>query len=474
MNIRTELLAHKVASCLMLIAALFLAGAPAATAQESYSLSIQKTDGQGETVGKLIPGVTFKINRLLDLSPMTQAELADLTKKDISILTDSSPYPMGPELTMATNEQGIAKFSNLEPGVYLVREMAYRIGNVDYLQATPFLVSVPEVGIGARNDVLVRTKNQPLPVAKQTDKFCVEQNDPALFTITTGVPEPDVTGRLYQYAIVDPLDPRVEYRGSLSVAIEGNGAQPLAEGTDYRRSWDEETRSIIIQFTESGLEKLAAARTGHPDTRVVTKFEATVQDWASIGDVVPNTAFLIPDGWGFDLKSHIYRPVGGVYRGTVTFAFADGATSRQVKPQFKPVLMPLPDNKVDDVKNLDAVSIPSNPVAICKCFPGQVVPPLPGIPGGPALPILSSLGVAGSSLSSDGSQQQERVTGAPTTQAAAPSAKSALDQVRRKVGLASTGANVWWLVLGAVVLALVGWWLIVAVRRRNKDSEEKQ
>lgn len=446
---------------LAMLFALFvtLLGVTPAVAQTPYSLTILKTDGVGQESGIPIEGVPFQINRLLDLPPTPQAELATMVQQNIAVLTDASPHPMGPALAAITDEEGLARFNNLEPGVYLVREQAYRIGNTDYLQSTPFLVSVPEVGENQTNDVLIRTKNQPLPVVKETDKFCVDNNDPARLTITTGVPEPDKNGELHQYAVVDPIDSRMKYLGNLQVSIAGNGAQELSEGTDYRYSFDDSSDSVIIQFTDSGLSKLAAARHGHPETRVVTSFDATVQDWVAVGEIVPNTAYLIPDGWGFDLKSHVYTPI------SAREYFAGHKSS----VQFVPAVYPMPENKVQDPQRLDAISIPSNPVAICRCLPGQNPPPLPGLPGWPIL-----IGVWGSSqLSSGGGQTNAGAPGvsAPASPAETPVPRAVLPGLSLpQTGLASTGASVIGVIVLAVVLGALGW-LLLGKRRKGAEEE---
>lgn len=429
----------RLSTALAFVFTLLVMGLPTAGAQTGYTLTIQKTDGNGSDQGQPVAGVPFQINQLLDMAPTSPDQLSRMTQENIAVLTDASPFPMGPAVTVKTNNDGLAIFTGLAPGVYLVREQPYRIGNVDYLQATPFLVSVS-------GDQAVRPKNQSLPVMKETNKFCVTNDDPALFTITTGIPEPDRNGVLHQYAIVDPIDSRLSYLGNLSVAIVGHGDQVLAEGTDYTHNFDQASNSVIVQFTEVGLLKLASARSGHPETRVVTTMNATVNDWATAGDIIPNTAFLIPDGWGFDLMRRAYTPV--TTRGTAV---------------FKPAVYPMPNNKVQDPQHLDSVAIASNPVVICECNPGQIQPEMPGMPGWPIM-----LGIWGSSAV--GSSAQEPITGAPTP---TPSVVAQHRLPALPKGLASTGASAIGVIAVAVLLGIFGW-LLIGKRRRDEEEEEQQ
>lgn len=458
-----------------LLAALFmsLSLVPQALAQGEYGLTLVKTDGVGEQQGTPVPGVAFQINRVEGIPLDSQAALNDLVKRDVRVLTDESPYAMGPSIYATTDAQGAATFSNLEAGVYLVRELPYRIGNTDYIAATPLLISVPEFGSTER-DRKIRPKNQPLPVAKQTDKFCVTENDLALFTITTGIPEPDKNGKLHQYAIVDPLDERLGYHGNLTVEIIGHKPQTLTKGADYTEEFDATSRSVIVQLTEAGLAKLADARSGHPETYVVTKFNSTVNQFAGVGEVIPNKAYLIPDGWGFDLKSHVYKPItfGEAIGDQIVPALGGSARPAFVFASRRIVLaeMPLPNNVVPDPNKLDAVAIPSNPVYVCRCYPGQPSPELPGMPGGPLIPLLIGLGIAGSSHGSS-----ELSSGSNSHPSGAPQVSEGTGQEIKKIlskGLASTGANVLWIAVLAAFLALVGW-LLVGRRRRDEDGGDE-
>ncbi|QMV84638.1 SpaH/EbpB family LPXTG-anchored major pilin [Corynebacterium hindlerae] len=428
-----------------------LLGAAPAIAQGNYTLTVVKTDGIGQEYGAPVSGVPFQINQLLDMPPTQQAQLAEMAQQNIAVLTDDSPHPMGPATTVVTNSEGVARFVGLAPGVYLVREQPYRVGNVDYIEATPFLVSVPAIGERATNDVVIRPKNQPLPVYKETDKFCVTENDPARLQVVTGVPAPDRDGVLHQYAIVDPIDPRMKYLGNLEVKIQGQQDLLLVVDTDYSFAFDDTTNSVLVQFTEAGLAKLAAARSDHPETRVITSFDATVHDWVAVGEVVPNTAYLIPDGWGFDLKPQAFRPIWWV---TPT-------ETAPVRPTltFQQALFPLPDKKVDSLSGLDSVAIPSNPVAICKCLPGQVPPPFPGIPGGPALPITPRPAEPGSSVAQPPATTPSQADRQP---------------LLPRLGLALTGANVLWAIVSAALLAIAGWALFLLGKRKRERSDAEE
>lgn len=404
------------------------------SAQTTGSLTVLRM--KNENSEEPLAGVPIMINQVLGMEPTSQDELATLAKQEPDLLKGEPADRFGPSTTAFTNGRGEALFRGLERGVYLVRENPSRIGNVAYLTASSFLVSVPTVAGGLEDiDVVVQTKVQPVDITLHADKTVVRPGDDVLLWSDAGVPEVDVAGLLHQYSVVHALDRLLTFRRLASVRITGGGEDlVLVEGTDYTvtvrpaaagGAFDEGTTLVGVTFTPEGLAKLAARRAGNPGTRVVTDIEATVKDSAKAGNPLSNQAFLLPDGreerWG-DLNKG-----------------------------------PIESEEVELIVIDD-------------------VPPEPSsIPWWLFLPWL--VWGIGEGASSNGSSTGEQVPGEGSAESAGSGQSQAGTDSGQAAGrgsgstlreyLASTGASVLWLIALALAAVILGLFLIARERRRE-------
>lgn len=405
-------------------------GSGSVAAQSAGSLTVMRSDGS-ETPAP-VAGVPLTVNRVKGLEPTTQEVLAGMVQDNPDLLRAEPADYFGPTVTAYTGADGAAVFRGLERGVYLVREAPSRVGNVAYLTASAFLVSVPSVEAEADNpDVVIQTKVQPVDITLHTDKSVIRPGESVLFWSLASVPDVDIDGRLFQFSVIHAFDPLLNVLRVARVRITGaDGDLILTEGVDYtveiraaatNGTFAKGTTLVGVTFTPEGLKKLAARRAADPSTRVVTDIDTTVSASAKDGDRLYNRAYVLPDGW-----DRRWDELG-----------ADDIESNLVQLQV-------------------ADFAPSDP---------------DGSSHGPWWPwwpwwMTSESGQPDTEVgepidTSPGSWNQSDESGA----------SGPVDRVR--ASLASTGASVVWLVVIASLSLFVGLILIGRQRRRNEEEAEK-
>ena len=274
-------------------------------AAETGTLTIKKIlgdpqlqDGQthsGAPTGDAnwLEGAQFKIERLtLDL---TQQEgwrkLNSLVKNPGEVAGEErhndQPYPA----PVTTNAQGEAIFSELPVGVYYVTELP-RDG---YSASAPFLVSLPYSDGNTGKWEYTRTvypKNQELRPNKQVDAQGATLGSNMKYTINTPIP----AGDLSKLKITDQLKPQL----SLVTGNGDGGPAPkvsfsAGNGTPTEMATDDytlrtENNTLVVEFTEQGLSKLAEQRNGQPNLQVHVEFYAKVVSLPGPGESITNTA----------------------------------------------------------------------------------------------------------------------------------------------------------------------------------------
>lgn len=428
---------HRVTALVTAVIAILtvLVASPAATAQESTgTLTILKHVGEGELEEldnpQPLAGVAFRVDKLKDLTPQSQQELGELVKKNPYLLTDEKQYFAEPAVTATatTGADGRATFTGLPEGVYLVQEEPYRTGNVQYSAITPFLISLPD-GTGSRH-VEVKAKNQPITAEKFVSTEQVDGGTIAIFNIRSEVPAPDTQGKLYQMIIRDDLDQRLTLAGTPIVTIaNGETSQRLEESVDYNFRHNTDTHEVSIELTETGLGKLAALRKGHPETQIEVAIPTWVQQNLPAGTVIDNTAYVFPDGW----------PTA-VLDSMLTNGIATNQASIVVEAGVKPTPKP---------------PLPVWPIVIWPHFPHVSWPDFKPCPSCQAAPTVREPGMI--------DQIINKVTGAQGEERNKP----------RLERLASTGASVIGLSIIALATLLIGWWLLVWRRKKNREGEEQ-
>ncbi|MDO5030782.1 MAG: surface anchored protein [Corynebacterium sp.] len=113
------------------------AGQTAGTDSLSITLSQGNPDDEHSGVTGSISGVTIHLNRLSGIDPRVPADKARVEKASIAEIQD---WSKNLHYSAVTDDNGTVRFSNLEPGVYLVSSTA---PDGNYREINSFLVAVP-------------------------------------------------------------------------------------------------------------------------------------------------------------------------------------------------------------------------------------------------------------------------------------------------------------------------------------------
>lgn len=253
-----------------------------------------------------IPGVQFTIKKVNTIDLTTQAgwqsasalatsynAAAPTTVPAAESAITSANYTLaapasGTTTPQTTNASGVADFTGLPLGLYLVEETGTPAG---VTAAAPFLVTLPLTdpkSTGTWNyDVYVYPKNAVSAASKTVDDASAHGlGDPLSYTVTADIPDPTgtpATAPLTGYLLSDALDPKLGYTGS-TIALKDGTAVPAADYTVTTSG----TTTVEVRFNDAGLALLGQ----HRDTQVVWTIGAVTKAAGSIS----NTAYLYPDG----------------------------------------------------------------------------------------------------------------------------------------------------------------------------------
>lgn len=411
--------------------ALIVAVSPApAHSASTGSLSVHKS-ADPEGINSNV-GAVFVVRQLLGLPLASPEELGQMVQDDPALLTSKPGMELGPEIVATTDETGTATFTGLSEGVYQVTERAQRTDNSYEDVASPFLVPV-------KNDVQaeISAKAQPVIVDKSVDARSAEVGAVLDYRIRTSLPPCDAQGKLHQFVVLDELDARLAFRRIKSITVTNiDGLQTLEEGRDFHTTL--EGNSVEIVMEESGLNILAKARLGNPETRVDIHLEAKVRDTAKAGDSILNVARFSPDGYCLPNQGPIVS----------TLALTD-AEGNQVSQSFTFAA-------AEECRNQPApiVSAPVEVQIIDRAQPNDVIDD-PDLPHSHGTHTNSGGSAGGATDDAPGNVTQ---------------------RVERAVGkiadsLASTGASVIGIVLAAIAALALGF---ILVRRRDDEDGEEQ
>lgn len=206
--------------------------------------TVQDTTGL-EPIG----GVTFTAQRVnIDLkNPANWQGLEDYTVAQAQGNLDS-----GSAQEQVTNPDGIAAFTDLPVGLYLITETSVGANNIG-LHGEPFLVTMP---LALDNDWLYDVHAYPKNTVTEVtedidDSAAFVIGDPISFTLTSQVPSLPAASPLAGFGFTDALDTRLDY---VSAEVSVTGVD-LNEN-DYTVGAPE--NQFALTFTESGLTKLRA------------------------------------------------------------------------------------------------------------------------------------------------------------------------------------------------------------------------
>lgn len=224
---------------------------------------------------------------------------------------------LGPVVSQTTDANGIATFSTLGVGAFLVEETS----KTGYTTAAPFLVTLPHGKTGTwayTQDVY--PKNQIVQPNKQVDDTNATLGNTLTYTINAPVPADNMD----RFTITDPLQAGLTLvTASPAVTISnadgtGDVSGTFVAGTDYTIATANNT--VLVTFTPAGLDKLEAARVGNAALEVHVTFDATVTSVPAAGGTITNTATVALPNGGTITTDADFDADGDIDQTSTTFA----------------------------------------------------------------------------------------------------------------------------------------------------------
>ncbi|GHS87302.1 hypothetical protein AGMMS50218_08870 [Actinomycetota bacterium] len=264
------------------------------------SLTVHKfeqPDGRGPA-GNGLPQATTGLTPLagveFTVAPVTGIDLStNAGWTDAAALTVADAQGrLGAPRSLATDADGIAAFTGLPVGLYLVTETGVPSG---VTPSAPFLVTLPITHPTSTDtwlyDVHVYPKNAVTGGEKTVaDAGAIKLGDEIVFTILGDIPKVDV---IDGYKIVDPLDAKLDYVSTAVRLLDGSAT--LVAGTDYvLTTTPTAPTTVTVEFTAAGRAKLAE----HTDTRIEVVITTTVN---TIGEIL-NEALIYPNEGSFSVQ----------------------------------------------------------------------------------------------------------------------------------------------------------------------------
>ena len=275
------------------------AAAPSASARQTIdakatgSLTLDKRSGEVGSEDKL-EGMKFKIEKVqMDNTLDTAAGWKEAGDKVAAGPGEATIDTGFQAKELFTDASGTAKFEGLPVGLYKVTELP--VEGSKYTVGSPFLVTIPMTQKdGSINyNPTVSPKNQLIQPKKTSTNNNANVGDNIGYTITAPVPAGDVDKNgartLPKLQVTDDLSEYLDYASTadqVSVAVKG---VDLVRGEDYTVQISGNKKNLTVDFTDSGLQKLAQARADHPDLAVEIKFDAKVVKIPANGQIT-NTA----------------------------------------------------------------------------------------------------------------------------------------------------------------------------------------
>ncbi|MFW8745359.1 SpaH/EbpB family LPXTG-anchored major pilin, partial [Mesorhizobium japonicum] len=201
-------------------------------------------------------------------------------------------YSLGSGTTKTTDASGVAAFTGLSVGLYLVKETSAPSGATP---AQPVLVSVPITDPTNLNawiyDVHIYPKNAiTAGTMSVNDTGAVKLGDPVTWQVTADIP--NVT-TIDGYQVVDVLDTNLTYQSATVTLADGT---VLNSGpADTTTTYDAPSRTLTVAFTAHGLGVLAA----HPTTKVLVSIVTA----ANAVGTIANSALIYPNLASFNIAS---------------------------------------------------------------------------------------------------------------------------------------------------------------------------
>lgn len=264
------------------------------------SITLYKESSTFDSPGQSLAGIEFQLNRLSDIDIMTEEGRQSLASLSVEqVLRGEVPIdaPLT-QRTTAEGDRGVARFTDLPLGAYLVQENPTRTGDVSRSVSAPFFVSLPYTSVnGLHYDVAGKPKTQPVTIVKSADTETLRRGQIFNYILDSAVPAPDTAGQLHRYVINDTIPEGLSFNNRHSIEMRAHDySTTLAEGTHYNLEVIDR-RAITVRFTTEGLAELARARTEHFDLTVHFTFNVRAANNLENGVVLINVGYLYPDGY---------------------------------------------------------------------------------------------------------------------------------------------------------------------------------
>ncbi|KAA8723763.1 SpaH/EbpB family LPXTG-anchored major pilin [Corynebacterium spheniscorum] len=275
---------------------------------------------QSPIPGQPMDGVSFTVQRV-DADLTTDEGWANAVA-----LTPDTANPTGkPE--KKTTAGGVATFSELPVGVYLVTEDSPPQGSPgqeSLVPSAPFLVFIPMTNPDDTSqwnyDIHVYPKNSKIGITKSVEDAGKHVGDKLTWTITADIPVPtytretattssgegeetttttDTVDPLTKYVISDPVPSDRVKVSAEDVTVTAPKVEGLAPA-DYTVTVDPNTSEVTVTFGPSGLQKLAEARhaaaengeVGEEAPQVIVTIDAEILEVGETSGMTFNEATL--------------------------------------------------------------------------------------------------------------------------------------------------------------------------------------
>ena len=255
--------------------------------------------------GTPLDGATFTVEKLTNVDLTTQAGWEKLAGFNGNVETAKADG-VDAAVTKTTAGGGLATFSGLPLGAYVVTETATPAG---YVGAKSFIITVPMTHPTELNKWVYDVHAYPKNSKAGIEKTVADEATPAIgsdisYTIKSDIPAAEA---LDFYDVVDQYDKRVELpeAGVTLKIVDGKtGEVALVKDTDYKLisadGTDGKTKFWTAEFTAAGRQKLLDNRKDDT-TKVQMDLVGTVKDKVENDGLFKNKAILLPNapsnGW---------------------------------------------------------------------------------------------------------------------------------------------------------------------------------
>lgn len=241
---------------------------------------LQTGDGTQATVpagAQPLAGVTFTLYRVTDIDLVTDNAGWDVLQKisgpsspvepvlddaanPTTVTIDGVAHPLAAGTAQVTNGSGLAAFTGLHPGLYVITEGADTGGNNIVAKAKPFFDVLPiKDGNNWSNTAHVYPKNVVSTGPTKTVDTKNIADGVLTWSVTQAIPTYDATNPLTHFTLKDDLSRAGDTSGTVgSLTLKVNGTA-LVRDTDYTVALDPTTRVLTITVTD--LTKLTSGST---------------------------------------------------------------------------------------------------------------------------------------------------------------------------------------------------------------------